>query len=228
MGKKTEYSVGTTAIIQGADGNYTFRDYRGNEGPMSVESVKTDPQTNRRITTFGSGWQLSVDPKNPDVGATITSVNGRTNNAVVTREKGGYIRPDPVFSTAPDLGGSFGAATIPTAERLGLGQKDFENLMKKQREWERTIENGGTANKQSPVFAVQLRLQRDQETLGMDDSAFGDLLQRQSQHMSQSERGLRDGEAAPRTSPLEAALNAMKIESRGSDNYYPAPQGLGR
>lgn len=222
--------MGTTSIISNERG-WTFRDHRGNEGPMNVHSIEQDPNTGRVRTNFESGWTLSVDPNKPDVGATIISPNGRENTATVIREKGGYVVPAPSFSTAPNMGSSFNAATTVTAESLGMGQKDFTRLMERQRDWEGAVESGAHYSKQSPVFERQLKLQMYRNQLGMGAAEFDSLLRRQSEHMSLAERAMagEDVGAMPRTSPLDAALNAKKMEeSTGMGNNYLRPRGFGQ
>jgi len=107
MAKKTEYGlynpdgVQTGAITANESGGYTFRDYRGNEGPMSVSSESTDPATGRKTTRFASGWKLEVDPANPTVGAKITTPNGTTMTPVVKTVGGNNAQALPAADSVP-------------------------------------------------------------------------------------------------------------------------------
>lgn len=220
----TEYRIGgRAAIIHNGGNQYTFRDANGNEGAMAVSSIRSDRDTGRTITTFGSGWSLSIDPTTPDVGVTITSPNDRQTTATVIRGKGGYETPAPTsFATAPHLTSSFTGATASlTRESLGMGKKQFDALMEQQSQWERNQERN-PSKENSPVFKAQLRLQETKDKLGMGDSEFAALLKEQSEYMSRGERAM-DGEdvgVMARTSPLQAALNRVTMSKQPEETGY--------
>ncbi|MBL8640698.1 MAG: hypothetical protein JNL76_01125 [Alphaproteobacteria bacterium] len=216
----TEYGIGgRAAIIHNGDNQYTFRDANGNEGAIAVSSITRDPDTGRTITTLGSGWTLSIDPMNPDIGVIVTTPNGRERAATVIRGKGGYETPAPtLFSSAPELTASFTGATAGlTPESLGMGRKQFNALMEQQSQWERN-----PSKESSPVFKAQLTLRANQDKLGMGDSEFAALLKEQSEYMSRGERAI-DGEdvgVMARTSPLQAALNRVTMSKQPEETGY--------
>lgn len=220
----TEYGIGgRAAIIHNGGNQYTFRDANGNEGAIAVSSITRDPDTGRTITTLGSGWTLSIDPMNPDIGVIVTSPNGRERAATVIRGKGGHEIPAPtLFPSAPELTASFAGATAGlTPESLGMGRKQFNALMEQQSQWERNQERN-PSKESSPVFKAQLTLQANQDKLGMNNSEFAALLKEQSEYMSRGERAM-DGEdvgVMARTSPLQAALNRVTMSKQPEETGY--------
>lgn len=220
----TEYRIGArAAIIHNGGNQYTFRDTNGNEGPMAVSSITRDPDTGRTITTLGSGWTLSIDPRTPDVGVIVTSPNDRQTTATVIRGKGGYETPAPtLFPSAPELTGSFAGATAGlTPESLGMGRKQFNALMERQSQWERD-QKTNPSKESSPVFKAQLTLQANQDKLGMNNSEFAALLKEQSEHMSRRERAMDGEDVGPiaRTPPLQAALNTVTMSEQPEGTGY--------